>query len=167
MSMSNLTNNFNLLSNVGFKLVINSHEFANTEFFVVSASLPSVSINEAPAPFRNQSGFVPGEKMEFDTFNVRVAIDEDFASYTEIFNWIHSHTNQNDLKVADISLIVMTSHNNANKTFTFINAFPTNIGSVEFNAQAQDVEYAYVDVTFRYDYFKISDAAGDSLAGFC
>ena len=153
--MSNLTTNFNLLSNVSFKLVINSHEFANTEFFAVTASLPSVSINEATAGFRNHAGFVPGEKMTFDPFNIRVAIDEDFKGYLEIFNWLKSHTEENDLKVADISLIVMTSHNNANKTFTFVNAFPTNLGAIEFNVQGQDVEYAYTDITFRYDYFKI------------
>lgn len=165
--MSNITTNFNLLSNVSFKLVINSHEFANTEFFAVTASLPSVTVNEAPSPFRNQAGFVPGEKMEFDTFNVRIAIDEDFAGYTELFNWMHGHTTDAGYKVADISLIVMTSHNNANKTFKFVNAFPTNLGSVEFNVQGQDVEYAYTDVTFRYDYFTIGNSGGDSLAGFC
>lgn len=156
--MSNITSNFNLLSNVSFKLVINSHEFANTEFFAVTASLPSVSINEAMAGFRNKAGFVPGEKMEFEPFNIRIVIDEDFRVYTEIFNWMKSHTDHTDLKTADISLIVMSSHNNANRTFTFVNAFPTSLGSIEFNAQNGDIEYAYTDVTFRYDYFKIDTA---------
>lgn len=159
--MSNLTSNQNLLSQVSFKLVINSHEFANTEYFAVNANLPSVSMSEAVSGFRNQAGFVPGDKLMFDPFTIRLAIDEDFVGYTELFKWIKSHTNQTDLKVADISLIVLSSHNNANKTFTFVNAFPTNLGQLDFNVQNQDIEYAYLDVTFRYDYFKI-DGLGDN-----
>lgn len=156
--MNNLTLNQNLLSKVSFKLVINSHEFANTEYFAVDANLPSLSMNEAIGGFRNQAGFVPGDKLNFDPFTIRVAVDEDFAGYVELFNWMKSHTDQTDLKVADISLIVMSSHNNATKTFTFVNAFPTNLGQIDFNVQTQDIEYAYLDVTFRYDYFKIEGA---------
>jgi hypothetical protein len=77
------------------------------------------------------------------------------------------HTNLAGIKVADLSLIIMSSHNNANKTFTFANAFPTSLGSIEFNTQAQDIEYAFMDVTFRYDYFKIEGNAGSTLDGFC
>lgn len=154
--MNNLTSNTNLLSQVGFKLIINSSEFANTEYFALTASVPSVSINEANAGFRNRQGFVPGDKMNFDPLNVRIAIDEDFAGYVELFKWLKSHTDQTDLKKADISLAVLSSHNNITKTFTFVNAFPTNIGQIDFNVQSTDVEYATTDVTFRYDYFKIS-----------
>lgn len=154
--MNGLTPNQNLLSQVSFKLIINSRDFANTQYFAVNANLPSISINEAIGGFRNQAGFVPGDKLNFDPFNIRLAIDEDFVGYIELFRWMKSHTDQTDLKVADISLIVMSSHNNANKTFTFKNAFPTNLGQIDFNVQNQDIEYAYVDVTFRYDYFTIS-----------
>jgi len=159
--MNGLTSNQNLLSQVSFKLVINSHEFANIEYFAVGANLPGISISEAAANFRNQAGFVPGEHMVFEPLNIRLAIDEDFVGYTELFRWLKSHTNETDLKVADISLLVMSSHNNVTRTFTFVNAFPTALGQIDFNVQATDVEYAYTDVTFRYDYFKI-DGVGDN-----
>lgn len=165
--MSNLTNNVNPLSNVSFRLTLNSVEFANTQFFAVSASIPAVSITEATTGFRNQAGFVPGEKMQYDPLNIRIAVDENFASYLEIYRWLKSHTDQTDLKVVDMSLSIMSSHNNPVQTFTFINAFPTNLGQLDFNAQATDVENVYVDVTFRYDYFKISGLEGNGLAEFC
>ena len=57
------------------------------------------------------------------------------------------------LKTVDLPLCIMSSHNNVNRKFVFKNAFPTSLGSIEFNVQNSDVEYAYVDVTFRYDYF--------------
>lgn len=151
--MNNLTDNISLLPTTGFKLILNSHEFKNTEFFAVSATLPGISCNEAPAPYKNSKGFFPGETLEFEAFNIRLAVDEDFHSYEEIFNWMKSHTNANTLKVSDITLCILSSHNNVNKKFLFKNAFPTSLGSVEFNVQSTDVEYAYVDVTFRYDSF--------------
>lgn len=114
-----------------------------------------MSINESTAGFRNHAGWVPGDHLNFEPFNIRIALDEDFAGYTEIFNWLKSHTEDNDLKVADITLIVLSSHNNTNKSFRFVNAFPTTLGSIEFNVQNTDIEYAYTDVTFRYDYFEI------------
>lgn len=165
--MNNLTSNVNFLSNVSFKLTLNSAEFSNTQFFAVSANVPSVSITEASAPFRNQAGFVPGEKMNYDPLTVRIAVDENFAVYLELYRWMKSHQNQTDLKLLDISLSIMSSHNNPVQTFTFVNAFPTNLGQLDFNAQGTDVEYVYLDVTFRYDYFKVSGLDGDSLAEFC
>jgi hypothetical protein len=153
--MNGLTPNTNLLSKVSFKLVINSADFANTQFFAVDANLPSISLSEVTSGFRNQSGFVPGDKLMFDPFTIRIGVDESFASYIEIYQWLKGHVTKNDLKVADISLIVMSSHNNPSKTFTFVNAFPTNLGQIDFASQNQDIEYAFVDVTFRYDYFKI------------
>jgi hypothetical protein len=165
--MNNLTSNVNFLGKVSFKLTLNSLEFANTQFFAVSASIPGVAISEATAGYRNQAGFVPGEKMMYDPLTIRIAVDENFASYLEIYRWMKSHTNQNDVKVIDMSLSILSSHNNPIQTFTFVNAFPTNIGQLDFDAQATDVEYLYMDVTFRYDYFKVSGLDDGGLAEFC
>lgn len=151
--MNNLTDNLNFLTNASFKLVLNSNEFANTEFFCVTATLPALTLPEATTPFRNQKGYVPGETLEFDTFNVRLMLDAKFAVYDEIFNWMMSHTRQTDVKVIDMSLMILGPHNTVVRGFTFKNAFPTSLGSIEFNAQASDIEYPGLDVTFRYDSF--------------
>lgn len=151
--MNTLTPNTNLLGKVRFKLIINSHEFANTQYFCVSATLPSISCQAAPSPFRNQKGFQPGETIEYDTLQLRISLDEDMAAYTEIYNWMKSFVDTTDLKRSDVTLVILTSHNNPNKSFVFKNAFPTNLGSIDFNVQDSEVEYAVVDVTFQYDYF--------------
>lgn len=153
--MNNLTSNFNLLPLVNFKLILNSAEFANTEFFAVSASIPSISLNEANASYKNYSGFVPGDKIVYDPLNVRIALDENLDSYKEIYSWLIHNSTQSNLKYSDIALLVMSSHNNVIAKFSFINSFPTNMSQIEFNVQQQDVEYTTFDVTFRYDYFKV------------
>jgi hypothetical protein len=144
----------NLLALTGFKLFIHSEDFKHTQYFAVSASFPAVSLPEVTTGYRNLSGFVSGDKLAYDPLTIRIAIDEKLESYREIFNWIHSNTTNKELTVHDVTLHFLTNHNNISRSVRFANAFPTNIGGLEFNVQQTESEYAYVDVTFRYDYFE-------------
>jgi hypothetical protein len=142
-----------MLSPTGFKLTINREKFANTEFFITSFGIPSISSGEVQTNFRNTIGYMPGESRTFDSLSLRFAIDEDMKNYTEIFDWLKSNTEK--LERHDMILSVMSSHNNVNKQFQFKDAFPTSLSGVEFNAQSTDVEYLQADVTFRYNEFVI------------
>lgn len=155
MSGTNLTSNINLLSPTGFKLTINREKFANTEFFITSFGIPSVSTGEVQANFRNNVGYVPGETLTYDSLSLRFAIDEDMVNYTEMLNWMEGNKDLSKFERHDMILSVMTSHNNVNKQFQFKEAFPTSLSGVEFNSQATDVTYLQADVTFRYNEFKI------------
>lgn len=148
----------NLLSLTGFKLSIhNSSDFKHTQYFATSASFPSVSLAEVTTDFRNNFGFMPDSKLSYDPLTVRVAIDERLQSYRELFGWIRANTTNAKLVMHDITLQFLTNHNNVSRSVKFANAFPTNIGGVEFNVQGTETEYAFVDVTFRYDYFEFLD----------
>lgn len=148
----------NLLSLSGFKLSIhNSLDFKHTQYFAVSASFPSVSLPEVSTGFRNRAGYVPGDKLAYDPLTVRVAIDEGLQSYHELFDWLHSNVSASELKIHDITLHFLTNHSNISRSVRFSNAFPTNLSGMEFNVQSTEPEVAYVDVTFRYDYFEFLD----------
>ncbi len=149
-----VTSNKNLLSLTGFKLQISGADYVNTEYFAVSATLPSINLPEIELSYRNQHGFLPGEKIQYDPINIRIAVDEELKVYDELFQWIINNAKSKTLDVREMSLIFLTSHNNVSRIMRFTNAFPTSIGSVEFNTQMSDVEYAYVDVSFRYDRFE-------------
>ena len=130
MSGTNLTSNINMLSPTGFKLIINREKFANTEFFITSFGIPSVTSGEVQTNFRNRIGYTPGEAITFDTLSLRFAIDEDMTNYTEMFNWLKSNTDTTERH--DMILSVMSSHNNVNKQFQFKESFPTSLSGVEF-----------------------------------
>ena len=153
MSGSNLTTNLNLLAPTGFKLVINREKFANTEFFITSFGIPSISASEIQTNFRGQIAYTPGEARQFDALNLRFAIDEDMNNYVEMFNWMKA--NSEGLERHDMILSVMTSHNNVKKQFQFKDAFPTSLSGAEFQTQNTDVEYLQADVSFRYNEFEI------------
>lgn len=144
----------NLLALTGFKLFIHTEDFKHTQYFAVSASFPSVSLPEVNSTFKNNQAFVPGDKLAYDPLTVRIAVDEKLESYREIFNWLHTNTTNDKLIIHDMTLHFLTNHNNISRSVRFADAFPTNISGVEFNVQQNDSEYAFVDVTFRYDYFE-------------
>lgn len=153
MSGTNLTKNINMLSPTGFKLTINREKFANTEFFITSFTIPSITSGEVQTNFRNRIGYTPGEAITFESLSLRFAIDEDMNNYTEMFNWIKANTNT--IERHDMILSVMSSHNNVNKQFQFKESFPTSLGGVEFNSQSSEVTYLQADLTFRYNEFVI------------
>ncbi len=153
MSGTNLTTNINMLSPTGFKLTINREKFANTEFFITSFGIPSLSAGEVQTNFQNNIGFTPGEALTFEALSLRFVIDEDMNNYTEMFNWMKANTDT--VERHDMILSIMTNKNLVNKQFQFKDAFPTSLSGVDFNAQATDVEYLQADVTFRYNEFAI------------
>ena len=142
-----------MLSPTGFKLTINREKFANTEFFITSFGIPSLSAGEVQTNFQNNIGFTPGEVLTFEALSLRFVIDEDMNNYTEMFNWMKANTDS--VERHDMILSIMTNKNLVNKQFQFKDAFPTALSGVEFSAQATDVEYLQADVTFRYNEFAI------------
>jgi hypothetical protein len=146
--------NTNLLSLTGFKLSIDSNEYKNTEYFATSASFPSVSLTEVAANYRNNQGFVPGDRLIYDPITIRIAVDENLNAYREMFDWMVYNTKNDNLKSYDILLSFISSHNNISQVIRLVRAFPTALSGMEFNVQSTETEYAFVDVTFRYDYFE-------------
>jgi len=146
--------NNNLLPLTGFKLSIGSDTFKTIERFAVSATFPGVSIGEISATYRNFAGYVSSDHIVYDTLTIRVGMDENLVVYDEAFGWIMANTTANTMLACDIMLNFLTSKNNISRAVKFVNAFPSSIGSIELNVQNTDVEYAYVDIVFRYDFFE-------------
>ena len=153
--MTQLTDNFNMLSPTGFRITIESPKFSNLEYFISAVSLPTVSLSEAEASFRNYQGFVPGDKVNYDALDVSFVLDEDMKNYTEVFNWIKANADENLPAKHDLILSILTSHNNLNKQIRFVDAMPTSLGGVEFSTQVDTIDYLQSTISFRYDRFEI------------
>lgn len=151
--MSNLTNNLNFLSPTGFKLVINRNRFANLEYFATSVTLPSLNLGIVDIAKNQYKGYIQGD-VTVDDLSIRVAIDEDLSVYKEVFDWIIENRDSMNPLTYDATLIILTSHNNPNKSIRFKNIFPTSIGPLEFSTQSSDIEYLQADINFRYDEFE-------------
>jgi hypothetical protein len=154
--MDNLIVDKSGLSPVGFKLSINAQKFANVGYFCSSASLPGISLPEANAPFRNAQHAMAGDRLDYSPFEIKFNIDEGLVNYLEIFNWMKDNVESGAIVKYDIVLSILTSKNNVSKTVKFIDAFPTALDGLEFDAQASDVTYLSASATFRYTRFEIT-----------
>jgi hypothetical protein len=154
MGATNLTENKNYLSPVSFKVTIDSQEFANIEYFCISATLPGITLPEVAVPFKGSQNFVAGDRIDYPNFDMRFIITENMENYTELFNWIRENATSDRFKKKDILLHIASSHNNIVKQVRYVDAFPVTVGTIEFNSQNLDIEYITADASFRYTYLE-------------
>lgn len=126
--------------------------------------MPAVSVGEVVVNRPVTNVYVPGDKIDADALNITMLVAENMENYIEIYNWLDRSvtTNNSADKYDDVTVYILSSKNNANVGVTFHNAFPTNLGSINFNVQDADISYAQVDVTFRFDYFTLTSYGGTS-----
>mgnify|MGYP000852608157 FL=1 len=152
-----VTTNKNFLSPTGFALKIDYNKYPNLEYFCTAASLPGISMTEAPVPYKGANiGFV-GDRINFEDLTVRFNVTENMENFIETFNWMHDIVNgtvEMDEVMSDATLIVLNSHNNKSKEIEFKDIFPTALSGLQFDT-ASDVEYITAEVTFKYSYFEI------------
>ena len=123
--MANLTSNMNYLAPTSFKLVIDRKNYPNLEFFAQTINHPGASVSAAELPYsRLGSVALAGDKLTFGELSATIILDEDMNSYTEMYNWLRRMVEQNRnapsnlTKIpteADITISILTSHNNGNK----------------------------------------------------
>ncbi len=159
----------NFLQPTGFKIIVNRKRFKNLEFFAQSAVHPDLSASPALLPFRGANAFVPGDKIEYGQFSVDAILDENMNVYKEMHQWIKGTIGDKfvpsgevtaaneDATSYDVSLLVLSSHNNVIDTIRYKDAFPVSLGSINFQATADAVQYITFPVTFAYTTFTISD----------
>lgn len=160
-----LTTNKNYLQPTGFKFIIDRRNYHNLEFFAQSVVHPGASV--APLDLslpRVQAIALAGDKISYSELTLEVIIDEDMESYIEMQNWLERIVNEghidegSDTRIstyADITLLVMNSHNNKNVQIKYNDCVPTSIGAVSLAANTGDVAYSTFTVSFRFSTFEI------------
>ena len=88
--------------------------------------------------------------------------------YKEMHDWLtigveqkqtpsDSNTIQSqDKSFYDISVLVLSSHNNTIDTIRYKDAFPTNVGTINFQSTVDGVQFITFPVTFAYTTFTIT-----------
>ena len=153
-----LTTNKNFLQPSGFRVIIGREDYANLEFFAQSVQHPGSSVDPALIPMSRLNELpVTGSKISYSELNVNLIVDEDMVAYKEMQNWLlRSVEEQDNVQIYnDVTLSVLTSHNNANVQIRYKNCIPTMIGAIEFTSTSGDTQYITFDATFRFTEFEI------------
>ena len=162
--------NQNLFQPTGFRVIIDRRHYGTFQFFIARANHPGAQNPAADTPFSRVGGVpFPGNAMTYGELNLDVLLDEDFETYKEIYNWMLRHVNEEQIaeqnaftssqsptpSYADIHITALSSHNNKNVTFKYVDCIPVSLGDIAFDAQNQSVEFITFPVAFRFSYFEI------------
>jgi hypothetical protein len=172
--MASLTDNFNYLQPTSFKLVIDRRNYPNLEFFCQNVTHPGMLMSSVEIPYQKVAGVpFPGDKLTFNELSCNIILDENLLGYQEMFSWIRRlldtdmDTNvptraqrrgnalQNPPTYADISLSILSSHNNQTKRIRYIDCVPTSLGDIVFESTNDGSTFITYNATFRFNYFEL------------
>lgn len=150
-----LTNNKSFLQATGFRVVIND-QYRNLEFFAQSIQHPGATVNAVDMGIPKLTSMpLLGDKITYSDLTINLIIDEDMQSYKEMQQWLESTIEHNNGIESDITLVILSSHNNKNIQIKYNDCIPTNIGAIEFTSTSGDATLLSFDATFRFSTFEI------------
>ena len=164
--MADLTQNINFLQPTSFKLVIDRKNLPNLTYFVNTIMHPSVALNPADIGYQRTNVRFVGDKLNYGEMQCQVIMDEDMTAYTEMFNWMKSIVENpvvpstermraaGSFTTVDLSIVLLSSVNTANKTIKYINAIPVSLGDINFETTTAD-SFITFPITFAFDYWEI------------
>ena len=168
--MAQLTENFNYLQPTSFKLVLDRRNYPNLEFFCQTITHPGIILNPVELGIPRLAGLpIPGESLTFNELSTNIILDENLKGYEEMYNWILRLVNTNigsggrgsiytDKDVptyADITLSILSSHNNQTKQVRYLDCIPTSLGDIQFESTSDGQTFITFAASFRFNYFKL------------
>ena len=164
--------NTSYLSPLGFRFVLN--RTPKTNYFVQNVRLPTLTLGQ----FDLDDPFVklptPGTKLSFDPLDITFLVDEDMSNYLEMYDWLRglgfpesydeygnlvrqtTYAGSDNEKIfSDGTLMILSSHNNANIKVTFEDMFPIALSDLSFDSTLTDIDYLKATVTFRYKLYNL------------
>jgi len=120
-------------SPIGFRLLIDSQRYPNAQFSIQTASIPEITVDAAAYATPQRTVEIAGDKVSYSPFSCTFIVDEQLENYYEIHEWL----------------------NNVSREIQFVDAYPTSLSTLDFDAKNTNVEYLVGDVTFNYSYFKV------------
>lgn len=159
------------LSPNGFMLSI--AKLPGISFFCQQVDLPALDIGNIDQATPLAINPVPGEMLAFSDLHVQFLVDSEMTNYQAIFNWINGlgfpenhtqytnyinsdtmHYSETAKAYSDGTLTILTGQNNVAKQLSFVDMYPTSIGSLSFQSTNADVQYLVGNATFKYTYYK-------------
>lgn len=136
-----------------------------------ASSLPGSTLGIIEVPYFGRKIKVAGDRT-FDDWQCTIINDENFAIRNAFEFWHNSMdqytTNANKKRVngasespmsyvSTIKVVQFGKQGNVIKTYTFVNAFPNNVGQIDVSWENND-QIEEFDISWSYDYFYVTEA---------
>ena len=168
--------NRNFLAPTGFRFQVN--RAPTVSYFGNRVNIPSMTMGVAN--FNNYLNNIPlpGTNIDFEDLTLYFLVDEDLQNYMEIQTWIRGIGFPESLQeiyrwqnldeaiisqpygtqlnlYSDGTLTILDSQQKPSFKVKFENLFPTNLSTLEFDAQQTDLQYFTASVSFKYTIYHI------------
>ena len=167
--MATLTNNLIYLQPTSYKLTIDRENYPNLEYFAQSLTHPGMIMNPVELPYRNVTGVpITGSKLTYNELSANLILDENLSSYNEMYSWMRRILTQEELPAvkrnfrlkqvptySDITVTILSSHNNKTKEIKYIDCIPIALGDISFESTATGTEFVTFAISFRFSYFDL------------
>ena len=129
-------------------------------------SHPGASLTPIELPVRRITSVpLAGDKMTFSEVGFDIIVDENMTSYKEMYDWMTRIVNEGQVSAgerdtkkptyADITLSVLSSHNNTVQKIRYLDCVPTSLGAIEFQSTSGDTTFVTFNASFRFSQFEI------------
>jgi hypothetical protein len=160
----------NFLSPIDFRFSLKRSPQIN--YYVQSVSIPSLTAGFAPmsTPFHNLH--ISPDKLEYGDFTLTFRVDEEMASYLELYNWLLGITfpdnfdqygalttrdqGDNSGVYSDATLAILNSSKNVNIEVQFEDLFPVSLSEILMDVKSADINYVEATASFKYKSFTIT-----------
>lgn len=143
-------------------------------FYTQTVSLPSATMEDTPSyntPFNNIP--LAGTGMKYGELQLSFIVNEDFSNYKALYEWMTGITfpqnnqqfidqvnkktglfpggkNVEMMLRSDLHVVALNSRNEPITVIKFLDAFPTSIGSLPWDATQSDVTNFTAAISFSY-----------------
>jgi len=153
---TNTKENLSFLTPTSFKMTIDKLAYPNVEFTIQTISIPDVSMDGASYATPSRNVAFSGDKVNYAQLALTFIVDEKLKNYSEIHDWILKMANGDTKGInKDITIHIMSSHNNVSKEIQFVDAYPTSVSALPFDVTSTSTEFLVATATFNYSYFKL------------
>ena len=134
-----------------FQIIFNEKEDLNNS--ILNAVLPGITLNHVIVQFEGINAKIPGDSLEVEEIPITFKLDEDYANYNLIFDWImnnYRYSNDIDnLQLDKIEYIILDSKYKPLFSFTFSYCFPTSLEAIPHTTQSVSGDELEFTATFQ------------------
>jgi len=146
-------------------------------FFCHGVNIPGFHIDMVPQPTAFVELFTPGDRLHYETLDIKFIIDEDYRSWQGVHDWIRGMSFPHDFEeyvnlrlqnralppgttslppqYSDAYLSIYTNKNNENFKIKFIDCFPVSLSGIDLDVEKDADTIIYGEASFKFSYFNI------------
>lgn len=143
---------------LGVNFLLEIPQAKELNYFIQTVDVPGLTMAGVDTPFKNVQASVPSNRIDFDQLNLTFIVDEGWANWNYVFEWMKRIRTGNSAisdTMTDITLNLVNSNKNLNKIMVFRGAYPTLLGTLPLDSTVVDSNPLVCSLSFRYQDFEL------------